>query len=383
MRGHVGALLGAHPLGALVAQVGGEPVDPRARSRSPGPTTPSSAGDHDVAGAAERAAAAARRGRAPSTIRPRPAATRAYDAQPPSPKTPASGRSGRCCRASARAAPRRPAATAARRRRRRSRAARTPRPGRAPPRAAGRTPKPSAASAIAGPTSVRRRIRRGRRPPRRGALEAGRVALEARVGRAAPSRGRRRSTTPRPPRAAASTKPRAPTARARRGARARPDGDAAEDRLAGCRGTRAGTLGRRARRRWSRAAHRGFNRHTAAGAPDHEGDPGPTLTAATGPGVAGRIRGVPDGVGAPRRRRLGAMTTHPARSSSGPPPRTPPDRRPARHPRRGPRPRPAAPLGHRPQGRRRRRRPRPATSTSTRSSCGWRSWCWSSSAAPA
>ncbi len=56
VRGDVGALLGAHPLGALVAEVGGEPVDPRPDHDGQADDRQQRR-DHDVAGHLERPAA--------------------------------------------------------------------------------------------------------------------------------------------------------------------------------------------------------------------------------------------------------------------------------------------------------------------------------------
>ena len=218
VRGDVGALLGADPLGPLVAQVGGEPVDPRP-DHDARPTMVSSAAivtSRAISSEPPRRAKTTKRGDDQADARPRPGRT------PPSRRCrtrPAPGRSGRWCPASARAAPRRPGATAARRRR--------------CPSTTGQNtvPRPSTASS----SRIDAEAERGQRDrrtdvaepadPARAAAAAGR-ALQARARpsrsasrSAAPATGRRTSTMPKPPRTAATHERRpAPRARAARGA---------------------------------------------------------------------------------------------------------------------------------------------------------------------
>ena len=95
MGGHVGALLGADPLGALVGQVGGEPEDPRPDHDRRGRPRRARRRRSDVAGHATASRRARRRcTSASSEQQATPAASRAYDAQPPRPNdAPGTGRS--------------------------------------------------------------------------------------------------------------------------------------------------------------------------------------------------------------------------------------------------------------------------------------------------
>ena len=196
--GHVGALLGAHPLLALGGQVGGEPEDPRPDHDRRCRRCRAAAAISDVAGGLERAVAETDdedRARRAARRRPRPgrrppSRRRRETARTGSTRPVLSSQRSRCASSACRHSSAMPTTPI------------TIGQSSAPwPKSASRrkiTPSPSTPSVITGPTSVSRRIRPGRRPPRRALSRPGasprtarRPAATSRARRTRRRRGRR------------------------------------------------------------------------------------------------------------------------------------------------------------------------------------------------
>ena len=292
----------------------------------PRPTTPSSAGDRDVAGRAERAAAQrehheggddqARRRRPPGRTTPsrrrrRPPATGSI-------RPVVSSQRSRWASSACRHSRAMPASPMHERPEQRA-------PAEHAPRRAAPAPRPSAASAIDGPTSVSRRIRPGR--GRRGWRSRGRARrLEAGRRPAAPSRARRtrrcRSRRARRSR----TKPTRTQSTGTPRWRASPD---ATPPMIGSWVSRVARRGRAAGLGGGGGAHLGSIVTQRTGRATMRQNPDPTLSP-TGPGRR-RIRVVPDG--AERPRRAGLSHDHDTTRSTAEHPRTRRARRSGRRPR--------------------------------------------------